>query len=70
MAKTWEQEKAYSAKRAVKAVEAMEKAIASADLKQFQDAWQLAMRYMNVKDRRPYYLRMLQAAAEKEGATV
>ena len=62
--RTWEQEKAYRAKRAEQAISEMETAISAYDVERFQRAWQDAMRYMNEKQRRPYYIRMLEKSVE------
>ena len=64
MARTWEREKRYRAKRAAQAVAEMEAAIEVYDVPRFLAAWDVAMRYMNVKDRRPYYIRMLKRGCE------
>ena len=57
---TWEKEKAYRAKRAAQAAAEMDAAIADCDKSRFLAAWDVAMRYMTGKERRPYYIRMLE----------
>lgn len=67
--RTWAQEKAYRAKRAGQAIVEMEQAISNYDKERFQAAWQVAMMYMNGKQRKPYYIRMMQRGLEiKKGA--
>ena len=65
MKRTWEQEKAYRERRANMAMAEMDAAIETVDKVRFLAAWDAAMRYMNKKQRSPYYIRMLQAAKEK-----
>ena len=62
--RTWEQEKAYRAKRAAQAIAEMEQATATIDLERFDKAWQVAMRYMNKRERSPYYIAFLRAMSE------
>lgn len=64
MARTWEQEKAYGARRANQAIIEMERAIRDTDIDRFTAAWNVAMRYMRKKERMPYYYRMLQKLIE------
>jgi len=59
MSKTWEQEKAYCAKRADALAEAMEKAIQALDANSFQAAYTEAARYMPKKRRAELYKRFL-----------
>lgn len=66
--RTWEQEKAYRAKRAGQAVREMELAISVYDVERFLAAWEDAMRYMTKKERSPYYIRMLQKGQETRRA--
>ena len=66
MARTWEREKWYRAKRAAQAVAEMEVAIETYDVPRFLAAWDVAMMYMNVTERRPYYIRMLERVCEIE----
>lgn len=61
MKRTWAQEKAYRERRAQQAAAEMDTAIATVDKERFLKAWDTAMRYMNKKQRSPYYIRMLQA---------
>ena len=65
MKKTWEQEKAYYAKRAQEAVAEMKQAISTADKARFEKAYQVALRYMTQKERRPYYIQFLSVMAER-----
>ena len=65
MKRTWEQEKAYNAKRAQQAIAEMEQAIETYDVNRFEAAWQVAMRYMNKKQRTPYYIKMLQKGQQR-----
>lgn len=65
MKKTWEQEKAYCAKRAQELAAEMETAIETVDEEKFTAAYQTAMRYMNKKQRSPYYMRFLMARRAK-----
>lgn len=58
--RTWEQEKAYRAKRAEQAASIMEAAIAANDHTAFEEGWRIAMLYMNGKQRWPYYRRALE----------
>lgn len=60
--KTWEQEKAYCAKRAKELTAQMEAAIKTSDLKEFEKAYQTAMRYMTKKQLNPLYMRMIRKA--------
>ena len=59
--KTWEQEKAYRARRAQALAAEMEQAIAAGDKNRFEAAYSTAMRYMNKKERSPYYIKALEA---------
>lgn len=59
MARTYEKEKAYTERRAAQLAEEMEQAIADNDKDRFLAAYNTAFRYMNKKQRSPYYLRML-----------
>lgn len=60
MKRTWEQEKAYRARRAEQIAIEMDAAIEAEDLDRFAAAWEKAMYYMTGKQRRPYYIRMLE----------
>lgn len=62
MKRTWEQEKAYRARRAAQATAEMDAAIETGDKDRFLAAWDVAMRYMNARQRDPYYIRMLEKA--------
>lgn len=64
MARTWEQEKAYSAKRAEQLTAEMEASIQADDFQRFDNAYKLALRYMTKKQRMPYYMRMLERRVE------
>ena len=64
MKRTWAQEKAYRERRAQQAIAEMEAAISTVDIDRFSKAWEVAMMYMNVRRRNPYYIRMLQARKE------
>ena len=64
MARTWEQEKAYNAKRAEQLAAEMEASIQSTDFQRFDEAYKTALRYMTKKQRQPYYIRMLQRRIE------
>ena len=64
--RTWEQEKAYKAKRTAQAITEMEAAIDTRDTKRFEAAWQVAMMYSNAKTRWPYYRKALEAGLWKE----
>ena len=66
--RTWEQEKAYKAKRTAQAVEEMEAAIETRDPKRFEAAWAVAMMYSNAKTRWPYYRRALESHLWSGGA--
>lgn len=57
--KTWEQEKAYTERRAAQLAQEMEQAIAENDRDRFLAAYSTAMRYMTKKQRSPYYRRFL-----------
>lgn len=59
MKKTWEQEKAYCAKRAQELGAEMDAAIENVDRERFDKAYTTAMRYMKNKERSSYYKRFL-----------
>ncbi len=59
MKKTWEQEKAYCAKRAQELGAEMDAAIENTDRERFDKAYTTAMRYMKNKERSGYYKRFL-----------
>ena len=61
MAKTWEQEKAYCARRAEALGAEMDAAIETGDRDRFTVAYQKVMRYMTVRQRSTYYRRWLQS---------
>ena len=63
--RTWEQEKAYRARRAEQIAVEMEASIAAYDKDRFLAAWEKAMIYMNKKQRMPYYIRMLKQGGNK-----
>lgn len=59
MTRTWEQEKAYTARRAQQLAAQMEQAIADNDKSAFLNAYATSMRYMPRKQRGTYYRRFL-----------
>lgn len=65
MAKTWEQEKAYCARRAEALGAEMDAAIETGDRDRFTAAYQKAMRYMTVKQRSTYFTRWLNSPARE-----
>ena len=65
MAKTWEQEKAYCARRAEALGAEMDAAIEAGDRDRFTVAYQTAMRYMTVKQRSVYFMRWLHSPARE-----
>ena len=65
MAKTWEQEKAYCARRAEVLGAEMDVAIEAGDRDRFTAAYQTAMRYMTVKQRTTYFKRWLESPARE-----
>ena len=65
MKRTWEQEKAYRARRAEQIAIEMDAAIEAEDLDRFAAAWEKAMYYMAGKQRRPYYIRMLEKGVKR-----
>lgn len=56
MTKAWEREKAYTAKRAALLKEEMINAIRVCDKERFYKAYQISMRYMDVKTRRQLFI--------------
>ena len=54
--RTWEQEKAYCAKRAEELKAEMTRATENVDLAAFTEAYEKSMRYMKVKERRRLYV--------------
>jgi len=64
MGKTWEQEKAYRAKRAQALGVEMDAAIESMDRERFEKAHTTAMLYMKKKERSDYYKRFLMKMRE------
>ena len=60
----WENEKAYNAKRAQELGAALDEARAANDRDKFETTYQTAMRYMTVKQRKPYYIRFLRRNAQ------
>ena len=68
MKRTWEQEKAYRARRAEQIAADMDRAIEANDKDGFLAAWEKAMIYMNKRQRSPYYIRMLEKNSTKKEA--
>ena len=60
MKRTWEQEKAYRARRAAVLGEELEAAIRDLDKDRFQRAFTTAINYMNKPERSSYYRRFLE----------
>lgn len=60
MTRTWNQEKAYNAKRAEALVIEMNQAIETADKDRFEKAFVTSMRYMKKKERGVYYRRFIE----------
>lgn len=70
MKRTWEQEKAYKARKALEIGAEMDKAIEANDKERFFAAWEKAMIHMGVKQRRPYYIRMLERSTGHEARRI
>ena len=66
MKRTWEQEKAYVAKRAEELRTIMNQAIAAADLERFREAHTKSLRYMPKKERDEYLRRFFTEYTRKE----
>ena len=66
MAKTWELEKAYCARRAEALGAEMDAAIETGDRDRFTAAYHKAMRYMTVKQRSTYFTRWLHSPAREK----
>ncbi len=66
MARTWAQEKAYTARRAEALGAEMDAAIETGDRDRFTAAYQTAMRYMTVKQRSVYFRRWLNSPTREK----
>lgn len=62
--RTWDAEKAYSARRALQLAAEMEAAIATADQQRFDAAYTAAARYMPKKQRGQYHKQFLERMIE------
>lgn len=60
---TWEQEKAYCAKRASELKTEMEAAIAASDKERFTKAFETAQRYMKKKELKSLFVAMVRKGA-------
>ena len=65
MARTWEKEKAYRAKRAVTLGAELDRAIENADKEAFGQAYRTALGYMTKAERTTYMKRFLQKMTKK-----
>lgn len=63
--RTWEQEKAYRARRAEQIAAEMEASLQAHDRDRFLAAFEKAMIYMTKKQYKPYYMRLLEQEAKK-----
>lgn len=65
MARSYEQEKAYSIRRAQALVSEMEAALAANDAERFKAAYESSRRYLTQKQRKPLYIRFLERRTQK-----